>query len=55
MASEALDLHIAGMAADHRDIPAPSRLDTIMDDPANRAAVTFLVDFQTKATRPKLP
>ena len=42
MAAEALDLD-RGYAEDHEPLPEPSSLDAIMDDPANRDAVAFLV------------
>ena len=44
MAAEALDLHLEGMAEDQAQSPAPSTLDAIMADPANRDAVAFLLD-----------
>jgi predicted RNase H-like HicB family nuclease len=44
MASEALDLHIAGMIEDGESIPAPSKLDEIMCDPHHADAVAVLID-----------
>jgi predicted RNase H-like HicB family nuclease len=43
MAAEALSFHIAGMREDGQEIPEPSSLDELRDDPAMRAAVAFLV------------
>jgi predicted RNase H-like HicB family nuclease len=48
MAAEALALHVEGMRDDGEAIPAPSSLDAVMDDPANRDAVAFLVDVAAK-------
>ncbi len=45
LAKEALDLHLAGMMEDKKTLPVPTSLDAIMDDPANRQAVAFLVDI----------
>jgi predicted RNase H-like HicB family nuclease len=50
MAAEALALHVEGMRDDGEAIPAPSSLDAVMDDPANRDAVAFLVDVAAKPT-----
>jgi predicted RNase H-like HicB family nuclease len=43
MAAEALALHIAGLLEDGEEIPEPSTLDELRDDPAMRGAVAFLV------------
>jgi predicted RNase H-like HicB family nuclease len=43
MAEEALALHIEGMTEDGEPIPAPSSLEEIMLDPANKAAVAIVV------------
>ena len=43
MAAEALALHIAGMVEDREEVPAPSMLDALADDPAMKDAVAFLV------------
>lgn len=51
MATEALELHIAGMLEDREPIPKPSPLDAIMDDPANRDAVAFLVAVATRPVK----
>lgn len=48
-ASEALALHVAGMAEDGLPLPAPSDLDTVMADPENRGAVAFLVPLPAAA------
>jgi predicted RNase H-like HicB family nuclease len=45
MAAEALALHIAGMVEDGDEIPQPSTLDTLQNDPAMKGAVAFLVEF----------
>jgi len=51
MASEALALHLAGMAEDGETIPAPSGLDEIMADRENRDAVAVLVDAPVRQAR----
>jgi predicted RNase H-like HicB family nuclease len=51
MAAEALSLHIAGMLEDGQAIPDPSSLDEIMQDPANRDAVAFLVEVPTRPAK----
>ena len=43
MATEALALHLAGLAEDGEDVPAPSSLQDIMQDPANRDGVAVLI------------
>ena len=43
MAQEALSLHIQGMLEDGERLPAPYRLEEIMDDPDYADAVAFLV------------
>lgn len=43
MAQEALSLHIKGMLEDAEPIPAPSRLEDIMEDPDYSSAVAILV------------
>src|SRR6266567_2280958 len=43
MAAEALSLHIAGMREDGQEIPEPSTLDELRNDPAMKGAVAFLV------------
>jgi predicted RNase H-like HicB family nuclease len=44
MAAEALALHIAGMIEDGEEIPNPSSLDDLQNDPAMKGAVAFLVE-----------
>ena len=44
MAVEALSLHIAGMQEDGEEIPEPSTLDDVQNDPAMEGAVAFLVE-----------
>jgi len=44
MAVEAVSLHIAGMQEDGEQIPEPSTLDDLQNDPAMKGAVAFLVD-----------
>lgn len=51
MADEALRLHVDGMIEDGDALPAPATLDAIMQDPANAAAVAFLVDVPSEASR----
>jgi predicted RNase H-like HicB family nuclease len=43
MAAEALSFHIAGMRKDGEQVPEPSTLDDLRDDPAMKGAVAFLV------------
>lgn len=50
MAAEALALHIAGMVEDSEEIPAPSALDALADDPARKDAVSFLVHVEPEQT-----
>jgi predicted RNase H-like HicB family nuclease len=42
-AAAALSLHIAGMVEDGDKIPNPSTMDDVVDDPARKDAVAFLV------------
>src|ERR1700744_5015638 len=44
MASEALAFHVQGMREDGEQIPDPSTLDDLQNDPAMKGAVAFLVD-----------
>lgn len=50
LAKEVLEFHILGMLEDGEALPAPSSLDRVMQDPANREAVVYLVS----AGEPKL-
>jgi hypothetical protein len=50
-ASEALALHIAGMVEDGETIPEPSTLDALVDDPARKQTVAFLVHVEPEAQR----
>jgi predicted RNase H-like HicB family nuclease len=43
MAHDALSLHIKGMLEDSENIPTPSKLEDIMDDPQYSDAVVILV------------
>ena len=43
MAAEALAFHIAGMVEDEEAIPKPATLDSLLNDPARKGAVAFLV------------
>ena len=43
MAHDALSLHIRGMLEDGENIPSPSKLENIMDDPQYSDAVAILV------------
>ena len=51
MAADALALHIAGMVEDGEEIPAPSTLDALADDPAMKDAVAFLVHVELETER----
>ena len=51
MASEALALHLEGMAEDGEAIPEPSALDDIMNVREHRDAVAFLVDAPKSVPR----
>ena len=44
LASEALALHLEGMAEDGEAIPEPSTIDALMTERENKDAVAFLVD-----------
>ena len=44
MAAEALSLHIAGLREDGEQLPEPSTLDDLRNDPAMKGAVAFLVE-----------
>ena len=46
MAAEALSFHIEGMVEDGEDIPEPSTLDDLANDPAVKDAVAFLVHIE---------
>jgi predicted RNase H-like HicB family nuclease len=46
MAAEALALHIAGMIEDGDEVPAPSNLDALANDPNMRRAVAILVSAE---------
>jgi predicted RNase H-like HicB family nuclease len=50
MAVEALALHIQGMAEDGEAIPEPSTIDDVVDDPAMKGAVAFLVSVGLEKT-----
>lgn len=51
MAAEVLGLHIAGMVEDREEIPAPSTLDALADDPTTKDAVAFLVHVEPETER----
>jgi predicted RNase H-like HicB family nuclease len=44
IAAEALSFHIASMQEDGEEIPEPSTLDDLQNDPAKKGAVAFLVE-----------
>jgi predicted RNase H-like HicB family nuclease len=46
LAREVLALHIAGMREDGEEIPAPSTLDDVRNDPAMKDAVAVLIEAQ---------
>ncbi|MBI2235014.1 MAG: type II toxin-antitoxin system HicB family antitoxin [Micavibrio aeruginosavorus] len=48
MAQEALQFHIEGMVSDGAEIPPPSFLDDLKDDPDMKDAVCFLVSISGK-------
>jgi len=52
MAHEALSLHIKGMIEDGENIPAPSKLEDIMEDPDYSDSAAILVVSVTK-TKPR--
>ena len=49
-AAEALSFHITGMIEDGEEIPNPSSVDDVADDPALKGAVAFLVPAQSERT-----
>jgi predicted RNase H-like HicB family nuclease len=49
-AAEALSLHIAGMVEDGERIPDPSTVDDVVNDPAIKDAVAFLVPARLERT-----
>jgi len=49
MANEVLSLHIKGMLEDGENLPAPSKLEDIIDDPDYSGAVAILVVSVSKA------
>jgi predicted RNase H-like HicB family nuclease len=53
MAAEALALHIRGMVEDSMEIPEPSKLDDLENDPLLRRGIAFLVtaEFPGKRVR----
>lgn len=46
MAAEALAFHIAGMTEDGDEVPAPSNLDALTNDPNMKGAVAVLVSVE---------
>jgi predicted RNase H-like HicB family nuclease len=46
MAAEALAFHIQGMREDGEEIPEPSSLDDLRNDPAMKGTVAFLVEVK---------
>jgi len=51
MAHQALQGHVAMMVEDGDELPAPSRLETVLRDRHNKAAVPFLVSVSNAASR----
>lgn len=51
MAAEALALHMAGMQEDGEEIPEPSTLDDLANDPTREGAVAFLVHADSATDR----
>lgn len=52
MAQDAISLHIKGMLEDGENIPAPSKLEEIIDDPDYRDAVAILL-VSVSETKPR--
>jgi predicted RNase H-like HicB family nuclease len=46
MAAEALSFHVAGMMEDNEELPKPSSLDDLHNDPAMKVAVAFLTELR---------
>lgn len=51
MATEALSLHLEGLAEDGEAAPEPSSLDDIMSDATNRDGVAVLIDAPAEAVK----
>lgn len=51
MATEALALHLEGLAADGEAVPEPSSLEDIMRDEANRDGVAVLIAAPSEAVK----
>lgn len=51
MATEALALHLEGLAEDGEAVPEPSSLEEIMSDAGNRSGVAVLIDAPVEAVR----
>ena len=51
LAEEALSLHIQGMTEDGEEMPEPSTLDALANDPAIKGAVAFLVTLDPVAEK----
>lgn len=52
MAQEALAFHVEGMVADGEDIPVPSDLDALANDPSAQGAVVVLVEVDESTADP---
>jgi predicted RNase H-like HicB family nuclease len=51
MAAEALELHIKGMIEDGDEIPGPSTLDDLAEDPAREGGISFLIHVEPETGR----
>ena len=47
LAQEALQFHVEGLLEDGEDLPEPSPLDLVMEDPATREAAVLVVPIET--------
>ena len=50
MAREALALHIQGLVEDGDEIPSPSTLETVMQDPVNAGTVAVLIEAPVRVS-----
>ena len=50
MAREALALHIQGLVEDGDEIPSPSALETVMQDPVNAGTVAVLIEAPVRVS-----
>ena len=50
-AAEALSFHIKGMIEDGETVPTPSKIERVLQDPASKGAVPFLVKVRVSRKR----